>query len=141
MLKASLQAHGCRRDSVGLLNPCSLSHPGLRCQALTRSPGSTSNLGFYERGYSREPRWGIRLGDKMKGKKMRKSDQKNKRLCAAHCAWPKPEAERALVLQPLIPLWSNSLRSQVARRLEVARKSAINHPTWGLTGRFVHHLY
>lgn len=87
---------------------------------------------------------GIRLGDKMKGKKMRKSDQKNKRLCA----WPKsqaqrqkPEAERAHVLQPLIPLWSGSLRSQVARGLEVARKSAINHPTRGLTGRFVHHLY
>lgn len=84
---------------------------------------------------------GSRLGDKIKGKKMRKSDKKNMRLCEAHCARSKSEAEGMLVLQPFIPLWSGSLRSQVACGLEVARKSAINHSTWSLTRRFVLHLY
>lgn len=69
---------------------------------------------------------------------MRKSDML---LCEVHCVWSKPEAEGMLVLRPLISLWSGSLRSKVARGPEVARKSAVNHPTWGLTRRFVHHLY
>lgn len=40
-----------------------------------------------------------------------------------------------------ILLRSGGLRSQVARGLDFARKSAINHPTRGLTRRFVHHFY
>lgn len=72
---------------------------------------------------------GSRLGDKIKGRKMGKSEKKNMGFCEAHCAWSKPEAEGVPVLRPLIPLWSGSLRSQVALRLEVARKFAINHST------------
>lgn len=81
---------------------------------------------------------GSQHGDKIKATKREKKKRECMPLWSSLCL--KPKAEGVLVLSPLIP-WSGSSRSQVACRLEVARKSAINHPTWSLTRRFVHHLY
>lgn len=53
----------------------------------------------------------------------------------------KPEAAGALILWPTSPLWSGSLRLTVVQELDVSGKSPLNLSTWGLTRRFVHHLY
>lgn len=111
--------------------------PSLHCHIPTRSLVSTSNLGIYEREYCRGPYW---LGDKIKVE----TKKRKRRICAfvrliVFCK--KREAAGALVLRPTLPLWSGSLRLTVAQELDVSGKSPLTLSTWGLTRRFVHHLY